>query len=75
MVRCAHGRIPARCYPCVRLSVLSRDAARVLFLELMLPQLWAGGFDRVAASYSVERDRLLAQLSPVDLALVAARRP
>lgn len=37
------------------------DAARVSFLELMIPQLFAGGFTELAARYSVERDRLVAR--------------
>jgi hypothetical protein len=42
---------------------MTRDQARIAFLDLMIPQLWALGFDRLAAEYSVERDRLVARVS------------
>jgi hypothetical protein len=32
--------------------------ARAAWLRLMIPQLLAGGFDRLAAEYAVELDRL-----------------
>lgn len=35
--------------------------ARIAWLDLLIPQLRAGGFDRLAAEYSVERDRLVAR--------------
>lgn len=42
--------------------MMTRDEARIAWLDLMIPQLLAGGFDRVAAEYAVERDRLIARL-------------
>lgn len=43
--------------------MMTRDEARIVWLNLMIPQLWAGGFNRLAAEYSVERDRLMARVS------------
>lgn len=34
------------------------EVARAEWLRLMIPQLWESGFDRLAAEYSVELDRL-----------------
>jgi hypothetical protein len=34
------------------------EVARVRWLRLMISQLWAGGFNRLAAEYQVELDRL-----------------
>lgn len=42
-------------------TVVPIAEARIAWLNLMIPQLWAGGFDRLAAEYSVERDRLIAR--------------
>lgn len=36
----------------------TRDQARIRWIDLMIPQLQALGFDRLAAEYAVERDRL-----------------
>lgn len=40
---------------------MTRDEARAAFLRLMIPQLWAGGFTRLAAQYGVELARLEAK--------------
>lgn len=37
------------------------DVARATFLALVIPQLRAGGFDHLAASYAVELARLEAR--------------
>jgi hypothetical protein len=46
------------------MTTVTRDQARIEFLDLVIPQLWAGGFDRLAAEYSVERDRLVRRGGP-----------